>query len=122
MTTLKLKTPSRRMKPAMTAEKFLRQKYPDLFAKCVPLALHIHKQLRPLPDGVSMKALRRFLQDWCGQRAYLKAVAKGGPRYGVSGPDGKVTPKQIQFARWKLRKLASVEKPGIVPRQSEKTG
>ena len=53
------------------------------FAKRLPLKLGVHQDLIAL--GLSKQAVRRFLRFWCARRDYLKALARGRPRYDLQG-------------------------------------
>jgi len=115
MATLCLKKPSPRFEKqkqqppervtTSAARRYLCAEYPDLFSRSSPrpLAIGIHKQLRLLlPDWLPMNAVRRFLSVWTIRRAYLEALARGGPRHGVNGIAGSVTAEQVESAVSKL--------------------
>lgn len=79
-----------------------------------PLKIGIGAELLPLAgthpelEGVSRKQIRQALAFYTGSNAYRKAVAAGGPRYGLNGqPDGEVTPEQQEFAKTPRKKKAS---------------
>ena len=73
-------------------------RWPRLFpasTRRVPLAVGIHKAMLPALDGVLHKeALDYGMRAWTKGPAYLRAIAasEGKPRYGISGPEGTVTP------------------------------
>ena len=113
MSTLRLKVPSTRVFKKPPVEKgsslrpihlFLKKTYPKLFPKKpIPLAISVERGFRPLPEEISMRRVKRYLSRWCSRPQYLKAIAKGGDRYGVNGPEGKVTDEQIEYARERLK-------------------
>ena len=56
--------------------------------------------VHPALADLTRTRIRRALQVYTGASAYRKALAKGGPRYGLDGqPAGEVTPEQQTFAR-----------------------
>ena len=56
--------------------------------------------VHPALAGLSRTQLRRALRVYTGSPAYRKALARGGPRYGLDGqPAGEVTPEQQAFAQ-----------------------
>jgi hypothetical protein len=90
--------------------------FPDCFNRPSPkpLKIGIGAELLPLAgnhpqlEGVSRKQIRQALAFYTGSNAYRKAVAAGGPRYGLNGqPDGEVTPEQQEFAKTPRKKKAS---------------
>jgi len=107
MTTLHLNKPSNRQPlptptPEKTAKRWLMNAWPELFSteSPKPLAIGIRMELaRIRPAEVSHKGLRRALARWCSRLDYLHAVAKGGPRFGLTGEQGEITPDQQQRAR-----------------------
>ena len=65
----------------------------------------------PALADLSRTQLRRALKVYTGAPAYRKALARGGPRYGLDGqPAGAVTPEQQAFAKMpRPRKAAAAE-------------
>ena len=56
--------------------------------------------VHPALADLTRRQIRRALKVYTGASAYRKALAKGGPRYGLDGqPDGEVTPEQQVIAR-----------------------
>ncbi len=64
--------------------------------------------VHPALTDLSRTMLRRALKVYTGCFAYRKAVAAGGPRYGLDGqPAGEVTPDQQAFAKTPRKKAAA---------------
>jgi len=119
MATLRLKTSSDRMERLNRGKvrrererldavtwKWLCKNYKPLFAAHAPkpLAIGIHCDLAHVrPEGIGWKSIRRVLARWCNRKLYLRAIVAGGPRYGLNGEAGEVTPDQQQDAAEKLR-------------------
>ena len=56
--------------------------------------------VHPALTDLSRTQIRRVLRVYTGSPAYRKALARGGPRYGLDGqPTGEVTPEQQAFAK-----------------------
>ena len=56
--------------------------------------------VHPALADLSRTRIRRALKVYTGAPAYRKALAKGGPRYGLDGQaTGEVTPEQQVIAR-----------------------
>ena len=56
--------------------------------------------VHPALTGLTRTQIRRALKVYTGSPAYRKALARGGPRYGLDGqPAGEVTPEQRVVAR-----------------------
>ena len=56
--------------------------------------------VHPALADLSRTQIRRALKVYIGAPAYRKALARGGPRYGLDGqPAGEVTPDQQAFAQ-----------------------
>ena len=56
--------------------------------------------VHPALADLSRTQIRRALKVYTGSPAYRKALARGGPRYGLDGqPTGEVTPEQQAFAK-----------------------
>jgi ProP effector len=71
--------------------------------------------VHPALTDLSRTQLRRALKVYTGALAYRKALARGGPRYGLDGqPTGEVTPEQQIIARTPRPKLP-VPEPGPEP-------
>ena len=123
MATLKLKTPSTRLvklreeKDRLAAQRerrakdqatwnWLYENYKPLFVakKPKPLKINLHKDFaHARPEGVSWSSIGRVISRWCSRTEYQRAVARGGPRYGIDGVDGEITPEQVQHALKTLR-------------------
>ena len=106
---LKLKKPLERKLPKCTGKDFTdwaEKAYPAIFnrAKPVPLAVNIHRRLwKMAPDRVK-RGIKPGLHFWCHRKAYQKAVAKGGPRYDLSGGSStSVSPAEMAHAQEALR-------------------
>lgn len=69
--------------------------------------------VHPALTDLSRTMIRRSLKVYTGNFAYRKAVAAGGPRYGLDGqPAGEVTPDQQAFAKTPRKKPATATPPG----------
>jgi sRNA-binding protein len=107
MTTLHLDKPSNRHPlpaptPEKTAKRWLVNTWPELFCteSPKPLSIGIRSQLAKIrPAAVSHRGLRRALSRWCSRFDYRQAIARGGPRFGLNGEQGHVTPEQQRRAR-----------------------
>ena len=82
--------------------------FPACFSRTAPKPLKIGlgeellalAGVHPALADLTRTQLRRGLKVYTGSPAYRKALAKGGPRYGLDGqPAGEVTPDQQAFAR-----------------------
>ena len=102
-------TPNSKMNPNKAAFLELAEAFPDLFnlQAAKPLAIGIHTQLAE-HGALSKTKIRRGLGFYVRQRAYLKALAAGGPRQGLSGPMGEVTPEEAEHAKQQLAELETV--------------
>jgi sRNA-binding protein len=71
-----------------------------------PLAVGIHEQLeKQFPDR-SPEQVRRAIAQWRYPRlgAYLRVVARGGPRFDLEGnPSGEVSASEQENARVRLK-------------------
>jgi sRNA-binding protein len=71
-----------------------------------PLAVGIHEQLgKQFPDR-SPEQVRRAIAQWRYPRlgAYLRVVARGGPRFDLDGnPSGEVSTSEQENARERLK-------------------
>ncbi len=77
--------------------------YP-VFRDAQPLAIGIHKAIMAAHPDIDKNALRKTLQRHTASIKYLKAVAAGGPRFGLDGvPQGDITPEQQQLANQDLK-------------------
>ena len=75
--------------------------FPACFSRSAPkpLKIGLGEELLALAD-LSRTQLRRAIKVYTGSPAYRKALARGGPRYGLDGqPTGEVTPEQQAFAK-----------------------
>ena len=102
--------------------------FPACFSRTVPQPLKIGlgeellalAGVHPALTDLSRTQLRRALKVYTHSPAYRKALARGGPRYGLDGqPAGEVTPDQQAFART-LRPPATAPDP--VPEPSPAMG
>ena len=82
--------------------------FPACFSRSAPKPLKIGlgeevmalAGVHPALADLTRTRIRRALQVYTGAWAYRKALAKGGPRYGLDGQaTGEVTPEQQTFAR-----------------------
>jgi sRNA-binding protein len=82
--------------------------FPACFSRSAPQPLKIGlgeellalAGVHPALAELSRTQLRWALKVYTGAAAYRKALAKGGPRYGLDGqPAGEVSPEQQTFAR-----------------------
>ena len=82
--------------------------FPACFSRSAPqpLKIGLGEELlalagaHPALADLSRTPLRRALKVYTGSPAYRKALARGGPRYGLDGqPTGEVTPEQQAFAK-----------------------
>jgi len=80
-----------------------------VFKAPVPLKVGICKDLLVArPEDVTHKALKGFLRRWVKSPAYLQALARGGPRYGVGGAeDGAVAKDHQRVARKQLELMGA---------------
>lgn len=68
--------------------------------------------VHPALTDLSRTMIRRALKVYTGNFVYRKAVAAGGPRYGLDGePAGEVTPDQQAFAKTPRKKPATTTPP-----------
>lgn len=98
--------PARKPHPNKVAFNELQALYPDLFnlRQARPLKIGIHKSLAE--DGqLSKTRIRRALNFYVRQLAYIRAVSRGGERFGLSGPDGQVTPEEQAHARERVQEI-----------------
>lgn len=66
----------------------------------------LEQALETLPEGLSMRQLKRCLKGRARSEAYLKQLIKGGPRYNFDGTlAGIVEPGGIEKAEHRLRQL-----------------
>jgi ProP effector len=102
-------TPSPKVNPNKAAFLELAAAFPELFnlQAAVPLAIGIHTQLAA-SNNLSKTKIRRGLGFYVRQRAYLKALAAGGPRQGLAGPSGEVTSEEAEHAKQQLAELEKV--------------
>ena len=86
----------------------LMETFPACFSRKAPQPLKIGlgeelialAGVHPALADLSRTQIRRALKVYTGASAYRRALAKGGPRYGLDGqPAGEVTPEQQIFAR-----------------------
>jgi sRNA-binding protein len=82
--------------------------FPACFSRTAPKPLKIGlgeellalAGVHPVLADLSRTQLRRALKVYTGSPAYRKALAKGGPRYGLDGqPAGEVMPEQQADAK-----------------------
>ena len=80
-------------------------RYPKAFAadpsQRKPLAIGVKALL--IGAGFDAAGIKAALRRWCGSPAYLKALARGGSRYGLKGAaNGAVTDEERDVARHSL--------------------
>lgn len=95
---------------AKGAREWLLSSWPVLFNPLspVPLAIGIRRDLLKIrPDRVSDRGVRRALRWWCSSPAYLDALARGGRRYGLTGPTEMVTGEQRDRAARQLSRITA---------------
>ena len=89
----------------------LGEAFPECFSRLAPKPLNIGIReevialagVHPALMEVSRIQLHRTLKFYTHRLAYQKALAAGGPRYGLDGqPAGEVTPDQQAFAKTTL--------------------
>jgi len=99
------------------------QAFPACFSRSAPQPLKIGlgeellalAGVHPALADLSRTQIRRALKVYTGAPAYRKALAQGGPRYGLDGqPTGEVTPEQQAFAKTPRPKPPAPE-PGPEP-------
>jgi len=90
--------------------------FPAVFGgEPVPLAIGVDHVIRMAWPDIGRCRIKLFLTNWCRSRAYLQAMAAGGPRYYLDGStDGEITEDQQDHARQLLearqqRNLAQYE-------------
>ena len=97
--------------------------FPACFSRTAPKPLKIGlgeellalAGVHPALADLSRTQLRRALKVYTGSPAYRKALARGGPRYGLDGqPTGEVTPEQQADAKTPRPKPPAPE-PGPEP-------
>ncbi|MFK4132244.1 ProQ/FINO family protein [Pseudomonas luteola] len=97
--------------------RILKETYPALFnpKELLPLAVGIHSQIfADKANGkisIPSNGLRQGLKYWTSSARYLEQVAKGGPRYNLSGsPEGVIEERQIEEAKRRLEQIKSKSK------------
>lgn len=94
---------------AMLTAGDLRKLYPKVFDRnaAVPLQIGIFDELMKVHGNrLAKQVLRALLGMHTATKAYLIALAKGGPRYGLDGlPHGEVTEEEQRDAFERLEKL-----------------
>jgi hypothetical protein len=104
------------------------QAFPACFSRLTPkpLKIGLGEELlalagaHPALADLTRTQIRRALKVYTDSPAYRKALARGGPRYGLDGqPAGAVTPEQRADART-LRRPATAPEP--VPEPSPAMG
>ena len=97
--------------------------FPACFSRSAPKPLKIGlgeellalAGVHPALADLSRTQIRRALKVYIGAPAYRKALARGGPRYGLDGqPAGEVTPEQQADAKTPRPKPPAPE-PGPEP-------
>lgn len=79
----------------------VKQRFPALFGGAPkPIKLRIQADIQAAAPGVfTRSALSAFLRRHTGRTAYLGALARGGPRYGLDGePSGEVSDEHPRAA------------------------
>lgn len=98
---------------ALLAE--LRERFPVL-ADFRPLKLLVHLEVRAALEGTANIRIANALARHVNCPRYLKALAKGGPRYNLSGEvDGEVTEEQQRRAAEQLKALKKSQAPRPTP-------
>lgn len=108
----------------------LMETFPACFSRKAPQPLKIGlgeelialAGVHPALADLSRTQIRRALKVYTGASAYRRALAKGGPRYGLDGqPAGEVTPEQQTFARTPRpkRPASPASPPETAPKASE---
>ena len=108
----------------------LLEAFPACFSRSVPKPLKIGlgeelmalAGVHPALADLTRTQIRRALKVYTGAAAYRRALAKGGPRYGLDGqPAGEVTPEQQTFARTPRpkRPASPASPPETAPKSSE---
>ena len=97
----------------------LGEAFPECFNRLAPKPLKIGIReevialagVHPLLAEVTKTQLRLALKLYTHRFAYRKALAVGGPRYGLDGqPDGEVAPDQQEFAKTTLHPKKSAKR------------
>ena len=98
---------------ALLAE--LRERFPVL-ADFRPLKLLVHLEVRAALEGTANIRIANALARHVNSHQYLKALAKGGPRYNLAGEvDGEVTEEQQRRAVEQLKALKKPQVPRPTP-------
>ena len=93
----------------------LRERFPVL-ADFRPLKLLVHLEVRAALEGTANIRIANALARHVNSHQYLKALAKGGPRYSLSGEvDGEVTEEQQRRAAEQLKALKKSQVHGPTP-------
>lgn len=76
-------------------------RWPELFCNPPnPLAIGILDKLTEcLEPEEGKKWVKNGIGAWCNRIVYKKALAKGGPRYGLDGVSGEVAPDEQEHAK-----------------------
>ena len=94
--------------------------WPQLFTDYKPLAIGIRQQLENHDLNEMGKTwVRIALRMWCSNLNYTKALAKGGPRYGMKGEQGEVSEEHKKIAKEAVKKFYDKKKK-IKQRQHNK--
>jgi len=96
--------------PPRALYRILMEQWPTVFPArpddVRPLAVGIHEQLEKKYPDRSPEQVRRAIAQWRYPRlgAYLRVVARGGPRYDLDGnPCGEVSASEQENARERLK-------------------
>ena len=116
--------------PPRALYRIIMEQWPTVFParpdEVRPLTVGIHEMLeKKFPDR-SPEQVRRAIAQWRYPRlgAYLRVVARGGPRYDLDGnPSGEVTASEQENARqrlkeWRARRKAQAAAAVSVPLDS----
>lgn len=113
MATLSLTKPSDRVQienPDHAYKAHVLKSYPSVFDASAPKPLRIDTRsdlLKIKPPWVSGVVVSRFLKRWTRRKAYIRAVARGGNRFALSGmPAGTVSDEHRGYAASQLKKKA----------------
>lgn len=92
-----VQTMSKKKQTDMIAD-YIYKKY-EVFSRFKPLAIGIEKDLIAALPQFDPRLISRVLSNHCRRPRYLKALARGGKRFGLNNRfKGEVTPEEQQYA------------------------
>lgn len=92
--------------PNKAAFALLSETYPDLFNLQAPKPLKIGIHVSLAEDGkLSKTKIRRALNFYVRQLAYIRAVAGGGKRYDLNGEAGEVSAEDAEHAQKRVEEI-----------------